>query len=282
MTGADELFDDAVDEQVELFGFFDCLDAELEGADVESGEIYLDFSDDIEDPHHYVFDGGDLTLYYDEDGDGEDLEQVGLADGEEPEGGPYMWGMRSGPMVTDTSELEFVHDIWDLDVYYSYETGHNPWNQFQALKDSTQTFVSFDPPMQFLYTHSEDNDRNDSDEYAGQSFFLEYNGPGELWGIPFVAGDFEGADDFERWFPAFNIEDGVLMGPEGTEYVIRAIEMEQTLAEDEDGGASLSLAGATALTLPDATLYDEPDIGERPDVDDAPAVIDGVVQGDDE
>ena len=282
VNGSDELFDGATDGQVELYGFFECLKASMSASDVESGDIYLPDADSVADAHAYVFDADNLTLYLDSNGDGSSLGQVGLADGEEPDGGPFMWGMRSGPLVTDTSSLADFYDIWNLDVFYFYETGPNDWNQFQALQDSTGEYVSFDPPLQFLYTHSTDNDRNGSDDYDGQSFFLEYNGPGDLWGIPFEQGEFAGEDEFERWFPAFSIADGVLMGPEGTEYVIRGLEMEQTLVQDETGADALSLAAATALTLPDETLYETPDIGVEPEVDEAPAVIDGVVQGSDE
>ncbi|MFT4539158.1 MAG: hypothetical protein ACI841_002828 [Planctomycetota bacterium] len=280
VTGADAVFDDVVGGELELFGFFEALNAELTAADVENGDIFLEDSWVVESPHEYVFDANDLTLYFDENGDGSSMLQVGLADGETPQGGPYNWGMRSGPMVIDTSELNEVHEIWDIEVYYSYETGHNPWNKFSALMDSTDTYVAFDAPLQFLYTHTEDTDRNESTDYDGASFFFEYNGEGNLHGIPWVAGDFEGADDFERWFPAFNIADGTVMGPNGTEFVIKAIEMEQTLAADEDGSAGLSLSGATALTLPDDSLYEVPDIGEMPDVTDPPAVINGEVQVD--
>ena len=278
VTGASELFDDFTDGQAQLYSYFSSLGAELTGSEVETGAIFLEDSFDVEVPYSYIFDADDLTLYYDENGDGSSLLQVGLADGEEPENGPYSWGMRSGPMVTDTSQLENVNDIWDLDVYYSYETGHNQWNKFSALKDTTDNYVEFDAPIQFLYTHSTEADRNDSDVYDGNSYFFEYNGAGNMHGIPWVQGEFEGAGDFERWFPAFNIADGTVMGPDGTEYVIRAMEMEQTLAEDEAGAEALSLAGATALTLPDSTLFTTPDIGESPDVDAPPAVINGVVQ----
>jgi hypothetical protein len=276
VNSADALFD-GTNGTVSLFGYFQCLDFELTGTEVENGAVYLPNVNDVNTPHEYLFDASDLTLYFDNPGD--QLRQVGLAAGQAPTSGPNMWGMNSGPMVTNTNALGDIWDIWNVDVFYTYETGHNAWNQYSTVLDSESQAVAFDPPLQFLYTHSQANDRNDDASHDGQLFFLEYGGPGNLHGIPHEGVDIDGDNEPDRWYPEFSIADGVVMGPDGTEYALRAIEMEQSLQEDPDGGAGLDLATALGLTLPDGSNYQTPQNGAKPVVPGPPAVIDGVVQG---
>jgi hypothetical protein len=278
VNGSSSLFDDEPEGRVALYGYIDCLDANLSGAEVESGAIFLENSEEIAAPHVFRFDADDLTLYYDADGDDSDPQQVGLAEGEEPEEGPNMWGMHSGPMVLDTSELTDTWDMWNLDVFYTYETGHNTWNQYGAVQDADGDCVEFDAPLQFLYTHTTAADRNGDDTYDGSSYFLEYGGNGDLWGIPFEGEDLKGEGDFDRWYPIFGIVDGTLMGPDGTEYVVRAIEMEQTLQEDPGAAPDLDISAADDLVLPTGANYATPDMTAKPVVTDPPAVINGEVQ----
>ena len=276
VNGSSELFDS--EGRVALYGYFECLKANLTGEEVETGDIWLTQSEDPAAPHVYRFDSTDLTLYHDAAGDDSDPQQVGLADGEAPTSGPNMWGMHGGPMVTDTSALENVWEMWDLDEFYTYETGHNTWNQYAAVTDSNSEFVAFDPPLQFLYTHSTAADRNDEATYDGVSYFLQYGGNGDLWGIPYEGADLGGEGEADRWYPVFTIADGTLMGPTGTEYVVRAIELEQTLQEAPGAAPGLDISDADDLVLPTVDDYETPDIGARPVVTDPPAVINGEVQ----
>lgn len=280
VDGSDPLFLGAVDGSVSFWSVFDCPAAELTAGDVDAGNVYLANPGTLGEAELYRFNESDLTLYHDVDADGLNLDVVGLAPGEEPTGGPYEWGWRSGPLLlqAEFDQLTDIWDAWNADVYYTYETGPNPWNQFVGLNDSTGSPVSFDAPISFLYTHSTANDRNADDSHDGDAFWLQYNGPGQLHGIPFEPQDLDGGD-YERWYPVINIEDGVAMGPTGAEYVVKAIEVEQQLAQDESGSAALSLDGASALTLPTSEIYTQPDIGPMPTVTDPPAVINGEVQG---
>ena len=261
---------------VPLFGYFQCLDAELTATEVESGAIFLNDSMNVQTPHEYLFDSSDLTLYWDDVGT---LRQVGLATGQVPTTGPNMWGMHSGPLVTSTETLTEVWDIWDVDTFYAYETGHNDWNRYSAVIDEDEDMVVFDPPLQFLYTHDQTSDRNDDNSFDGQNFFFEYGGNGNLHGIPHDGFDIDGDNEPDRWYPRFSIEDGVFMGPTGSEYVVRAMEMEQTLQADPGGAPTLSLNAGNSLTLPDGSNYTTPTNGAQPAVTDPPAVIDGTVQG---
>lgn len=275
INGSSDLF--GVLDAVDLYGYRECLDAGLTGAEAEAGTVYLPASMDVMAPYHYVFSKADLTLYYDTDGLGT-LVAAGLAPGEAPTSGPFSWGMRSGPMVPSTAGFVDVNDVWAQDVFYVYETGHNPWNQYAALVDALNVAVSFDPPLQFTYTHATASDVNGDATFDGKKYFLNYNGPGDLFGIPHEEIDTDGDGMPDRFYPVFSILDGVLMGPNDIEYVIRGIEREMTLSEDVGACGALSIDTVDQLPLPSASDYTPPDIGPPPIVDEAPQVIEGALQ----
>ena len=62
-----------------------------------------------------------------------------------------------------------------------WATGPNAWNQFAALKDAGGEFVTFDPPLQLNYTVPTGAAYG---AYAGRNIVLQYNGFGDLFGIP--------------------------------------------------------------------------------------------------
>ena len=263
---------------VDLYCYYDGLKSALTQADVEGGDIYLAVpGGGVGSPHHYVFDRTDMTLYHDTDGVGT-LVAAGMAPGEDPPAfGPNTWGMRSGSMVLDTSGYAGMDEVWDEPTVYVYETGPHPWNQYAVVLDSMGDAVVFDPPLQFLYTHAQANDYNDDAAYDGSKNQLDYNGPGDLYGIPHQGVDLDGDSQPDRWYPVFNLLDGTLMGPTGTEYVSKAMEVEQQLAPDPLQCGALTLAGASALDLPGEDIFDMPNLGPVPEVGDEVSVIDGVV-----
>lgn len=276
VNGADSLFDSG--SQIDLYGYFNCLDAGITGVEADIGDVFLPASNDVNTPYHYVFDKSDLTLYLDVNGDGSVLTPAGLADGETISSGPNLWGMQSGSMVTSTGSLSSVYDTWNQDVFYTYETGPNSWNQYAALIDDQGDFVAFDAPLQFGYTHETANDANDDPTYDGQHFQLNYGGPGNLWGIPNAAVDTDGDGNPDRFYPLFSLKSGILVGPNGTEYVVRAIDSELTLSLDPGNCGALDLGGAGILTLPTEADFTAPDNGTKPTVTDPPAAIEGVLQ----
>ncbi len=258
-----------------LYGFFDVLAADIDQSDANIGDVFLPAPLSVESPHTLRFDAETLTLLIsNQQGEA----QVGLADGVVPEGGPFEWGMRTGPLVPDVSGFSSMDEIWQAEEFYTYETGANPWNKFTALVDGEGAFVSFDPPLEFAYQHSSDDDANGSSVADGQTFLLTFHGHGDLSGIPHDPVDLDGDDFPDRWYPRINIADGTLVGPTGTEYVVRALDKELTLQEDELGCEGLTLTAAEALELPEESVYTLPDIGPEPTVEAPPAVIDGIVQ----
>lgn len=275
-----DLFPSGVTEAT-LYGMIECLRSELTAAEAETGDVFLS-QGSVSTPHLFEFHQDDLSLYHDTTGNGSVLTQVGLAEGEEPATGPFTWGMRTGPLLPNPPNtygaLSNPWDAWNMDVFYIYETGHNAWNKTTSLTDALGAAVSFDPPLVFTYTHSTDNDANGDSAHDGRTIQLEYNGNGDLWGIPHDGVDLNGDGEPDYWQPRFSILDGVAMGPNGTEYVVKAIDTELHLAEDSGGSTSLTLDGASSLSLPDGSDFSNPATVQKPVVTDPPAVIAGVVQ----
>ena len=259
-----------------LYGLVQCLRPDVTGAEAETGNVYLPDALDVASAYPFVFQQSDLTLYLDQ---GAGLEPVGLAPGEAPASGPYTWGMRSGPLCTSTAGLVNPWDVWNISEFYVWETGANDWNQFTRVIDSGGAFVEFDAPISFTYVLANGEDRSGDDSLAGQTYFLSYGGPGQLWGLPQRSLDLDGDEEPDRWYPVVNLADGVLLGPSGTEYVVKGLEIEQTLAPDPAYAGPLDLDDANALTVPGANLFTAPDIGPAPVVTDPPRVVQGVVVG---
>lgn len=276
VNGADAAFSGGT--QIDIYGYFNCLRGGITTSEANIGDIFLPPSQDVSLPYHYVFSQADLTLYYDVNGDGSSLVPAGLASGETITSGPNMWGMQSGSMLTDYSGLTSPFEAWNQPVFYTYETGPNSWNQYAALIDSNGVCVTFDPPIQFTYMHETLNDANNDATYDGMHYQLNYGGPGNLFGIPSAQVDTDGDGNPDRFYPLFTIADGILMGPTGTEYVVRSMEQELTLALDPGNCGALDVGTVGDLPLPTAADYTAPDIGAPPVVTDPPAVIEGVVQ----
>ncbi len=275
VTGSDPIFTGLT--ELEMFATIDGLKSEIDQTDADNGDVFLATSMNVASAHRFVIDPSDMTLMLDVNGDGSLLEPVGLATGVAPTMGPNQWGMRSGPMVLAPvlAGMSNVFDVFEEPEYYVYETGHNPWNQFIGLQDSMNAFVSFDAPIEFLYTHTQANDMNDDAAFDGQQILLSYNGPGKLFGIPGEGLDLGGGEF--RYLPNFSLKDGTVLGAT-SEFIVRAINVEQTLEVDPGGAPQLDINDANALELPAVNLYETPIIGPDPEVEGPPAVIDGVIQ----
>ena len=219
--------------------------------------------------------------------------------------GPFQWGIRSGKLFP-TSQASTVdaadgstdssYNAWGVDaltVYYVWETGPNGWNQFSAVKDSSGTFVTFDAPLNVNYTVPTGAAYGD---YAGKTIMLQYNGFGDLFGIPGkcvdpitnAAGDCKNTTN-ARYVPEFAIPFSQTTGTVtngSTTYLVKWLDREirfakKTVADCTAAGLSLP----SGVTLPTSTGLKDPSssssdvyIGAKPTVTDAPRVIHGVVQ----
>jgi hypothetical protein len=209
------------------------------------------------------------------------------------------WGVMSGALIdTNTPNLSTLlacdwnasqicgYKAWSaLDVFYTWETGPDSWNQFSALKDGTGTMLKFEPPLSVKYVHHQTGS-----SFDGATFMMDYSGFGNLQGIPGKCVDMETGLEAQctnsstiRYVPAFLIPptqaDGTLtkVMVDTTEYLVKPLELEQRMKKVAI--SSCSALSVTAYTLPDLdTEWTDPAIGTEPVVTAAPAVIGGVVQ----
>ncbi len=223
-----------------------------------------------------------------------DADNMVLKNGSSPivteDEGEFGSGIWTGTLIP-VSELPNLACDWDedttcawksrnIDTFYTWETGPNDWNQLSLLQDpSNDEFLTFDPPLFVEYTDEEEI-----------KYFLDFSGPGQLHGIPGKCVSMDTGEDIDcgewnedspiRWVPAFNISDGATVIDVATDenYYVKAIDKEQRMkavAESNCTNAGLELPD---FTLPDESLWEEPIIGDEPDITGAPAVIGGVIQ----
>jgi hypothetical protein len=260
-----------------LHSMQESLRAGINQTQANTGDIYMDEVANPANAYEYTFQKDGRVLQY----GGTD---VGLATGIVPVNSPYEWGMHSGPMTSVDPVTLGITDPWEMwnqDTYYFYETGHNEWNQYATLIQSNNTPVEFDDPINFFYTHSTANDADNSAEFDGKKVFLTYGGDRNLWGIPGREVDMDGDGNGDRWYPMFSIADGVVMGPNGDEYVIKAVDMELFMDVSADaipGALATALTEAGSLALPTMTAWTDPTTTAQPLINEDPKVVAGVIQ----
>lgn len=260
-----------------LYALTQPLRAGMTANQVNLDDVFMNDAPDVNTPYAYSFEKATRSLQY-------NSVDVGLLPGAEPTQGNFMWGMQSGPMSTATPAslgLSDIWEMWSLDTYYIYETGPNDWNQYSALIDGDGEPVTYDPPINFFYTHSTANDADGDSTHDGKKFMLNYGGDRNLWGIPGEDVDTDGDGSPDRWFPIVSLKDGTLVGPTGTEYVVKAVDMELFMQVSNDAiPNSLQNALTTAgnLSLPSINAWVDPTTVAMPTVTDKPKVVGGVIQ----
>ena len=185
----------------------------------------------------------------------------------------YDWGIQTGDMVTtalsDPTQPWLVHEAASS---FRWETGNNEWNRLVSVADAQGNITTFDKPLQFSYEHSTANDANGSSSSNGKRFFLEYGGQGDLWGFPW-----EEDTETGRWHTAVTLADGVTLTDGTNEFVVKAIEKEQTMKDSNSCGALNVDSLLGSLPLPTVNDMGEVSIAlsDRPVVTAAPAVVEG-------
>jgi hypothetical protein len=272
VSGDDSIFNGA--ESLTLYGVTQCLKAGMFAAEVEAGDVYLP-EVAFDAAYEFSFERSTRTLRY-------GGPRVGLLSGEVPASGPFVWGMRTGPLTTedpDTLGLVNSWDIWNLADYYVYETGANEWNQYALVLDEAGDAVQFDAPLQFLYTHETANDANADPAFDGLATMLDYGGPGMLWGIPHEEVDLDGDLQPDRWLPLFSLADGTILGPNG-EYVAKAIDSELNMLESASpmpSALQALLNQAAGMILPNLSSWTNPVTATIPSDLGEPRVVGGVL-----
>lgn len=243
----------------------------------------------------YSFDGGGL-----EDNSGGTAVPIVLEQpGQYPDGSMYAQnGINTGRLFdAPLTALNCTGIVPDGTVcepanpstYYTWVTGSQQWQQSLWLS-SGGSAVAFDPPQNIPYTVP------DSPEYgsfAGKSILLQFNGYGNLYGIPGSCVDPVNNADVTcdtpnaRYVPLFSLPDGATMtlpNP-STPLIVKALNAEVRLA-NLGPSASTACASMSLVTVapPTGGTHDPSDsadayyIGVKPTVTTAPKVIDGVVQ----
>jgi hypothetical protein len=195
----------------------------------------------------------------------------------------YQWGINTGEMTAAAAANWW--SVFDADITYRWETGQNSWNRAVAvINNSTSEPQSFDKPMHFKYVYAAGDDPNgDATHTVGTPYMLEYGGEGQLWGFPWVKQD-DGCDESTehcRWVSTLTLKNGVELS-NGQDYLVLPMESEQMMTEvdlTECSDAGLDVTGIS-LSLPDAVAGSvDFSWSDKPQVTDAPAVIEGEVQG---
>lgn len=179
--------------------------------------------------------------------------------------------------------------------YYTWQTGSNQWSQSLWLtKASDNSVVPFDAPQNISYTVPAGTAYG---TFAGKSILLQFNGFGNVSGIPGYCVDpvtnaTVSCTQNARYVPMFSIPDGTTMTLPATAsssavpLIVKALNAELRL---NNLGASLPSSPCasmtlTPMTLPSGGLHDPSSssdneyLGTMPAVTGAPSVIDGVVQ----
>ncbi len=294
----DMVYPDQLTQDLNLVCFENCPDpSNINGAtpyftdstpESPSNILYQDVAPSSATNYAFTFDAAGMVLKY-------SGSNVVLTSADSPN----EWGVTSGPLfVPTTDNLNALACDWDttgsttcawqawsnLSEFYTWETGLNEWNRFTALKDANNNFLTFDPPLPVEYTHTQTDTTKPDYKYNGSKFYLEYNGFGDLFGIPgkcvdLDSGEDESCDETSRWVPELTIPDGseVVDSTDGTTtYLVKALEKEQRMK----AVATTSCSGlsTTTYSLPSIDDWVDPAIGDAPEVSGAPAVIGGVIQ----
>lgn len=174
-------------------------------------------------------------------------------------------------------------------TYYSWQTGPHQWNQASWLVDATNNVVHFDPPENIPYTVPSGTAYG---TWAGKSILLQFNGFGNLSGIPGYCvnptdnSTVDCGAPGSRYVSMFPLPDGATMTlpSSNTPLIVKALNEELRLSSVSCGTTSVAKPTA-AIPLPSPSGVHDPSnpadvdyIGVKPTVTGAPKVIHGVVQ----
>lgn len=217
------------------------------------------------------------------------------------------WGFGSGPMFDpNPTNLAALGCPWDanqvcawkawgeLSEFFVWETGPNSWNKFTSVIDGNGNVVSLDPPLavQYVYPTVGTGGVNPTavdQKFAGNTFYLQYGGFGNLQGIPGKCFNPENPSDTDidcskpgrRWVPEFTIPSGsVAKNGNGVDaYYVKPLEVEQRMAKVEDSKCSALKAPDLSGMWPNLdTEWTAPNLGSEPEISGAPKVVAGVIQ----
>jgi hypothetical protein len=180
-------------------------------------------------------------------------------------------------------------------VYYTWQTGPNQWSQSLWLtKTADGSVVAFDPPMNVPYTVPTGTAYG---SWAGKSILLQFNGFGNLFGIPGYCvsptdnSPVDCSTANSRYVPMFSIPDGdatmTLPSSPPTPLIVKALDGELRLRKLllTDPACTVASVTLTSQAVPTGGTHDPSSpsdahyLGTEPTpASTQPKVIDGVVQ----
>jgi len=270
-----------------------CMSQCPNGANSDSGNLFFD---DSQLQFQNTAPAGALYVAYAFDDDAMLLTVGGQPIVQTVEHPGHPWGVMSGPLFDPTTDnLAKLACDWDqsggstcgwqawdrLDEYYTLESGPDQRNRFIALKNDGGGFERFEPPLAVRYIHHQTDPAAPDFKYDGTTFYLEYNGFGDLHGIPGrcvdrATGEAVGCGPDTRWIPELTIPDGAGLEGDDRTYLAKVLEKEQRMKEVDV--AECSALHLVSYALPRIDDWRAPDIGPQPVVDGPPAVVGGVLQ----
>ena len=216
---------------------------------------------------------------------------------------PFQYGLRSGMLIEASQAASLPQDgasvspndmnaLYNgtIHEFYEWQTGFDSFNKQVVVTDDSNAgaVVTFDKPIAFNYTHSDNNDRAvangaiTTSPYKDMHYLLQYQGKGQLFGIP--SEKLEGSDEGDsnnkgRYYPAFGLKDGTELIDGSGHYVVKALDMEQSMVNAPGACSALSLSSVPTAPSSIGSNYDI-QIGAEPSVPDTtPAsVVGGVLQ----
>jgi hypothetical protein len=217
-----------------------------------------------------------------------------------PSGSMYANGIMTGRMFVTAfagsanCPTGMVCEPGNPAVYYTWQTGSNQWSQSLWLtKASDGSVVPFDAPQNVAYTVPTGTAYG---TFAGKSILMQFNGFGNLFGIPGYCVDpvnnatVDCSTANSRYVPMFSIPDGATMTlpatltTAATPLIVKALDAELRLNQTSQSPSPCATMTLTPLTLPSGGLHDPTSstdseyLGTMPTVTAAPKVIDGVLQ----
>jgi hypothetical protein len=215
-----------------------------------------------------------------------------------PANGQYQNGFQSGRLV-DSTGLESLacgvnggsgtgyycpNRADSVTTLYVWETGPNTWNKFSGLRNSAG-YVQFDAPLALSYAVPS---TGVSVRYASANLVLQYNGFGDLQGVPGKCVDPGtnavvpcNGNGSTRWVAAFVIPEGSTLSDGSNSYYVKPLEQELRLKNVPASNCSaLALPTIADIDMPGQSGFVDPrnTNGPMPDVTGAPRVIQGVLQ----
>lgn len=175
-----------------------------------------------------------------------------------------------------------------LNLFYTWQTGADSWNQLTLLKSANGSVLRFDPPLVVHYTHVQPDGGEPDARYNGVQFRLEYDGFGQLQGIPStcisrstgaVVDCSQSSGSDTSWVADFMINEGEKVTAEtgNTQYTVKPLEIEEHMKSSSPSNCT-NLPTTAAYQLPVITDWKDPAIGSEPSITAPPAVIGGVLQ----